>query len=118
MFKGLGNLANIAGMLKQAQTMGARMKEMQERLQRERVHGQSGGGMVQVEFTGTGDIVGLKLAPELLAHNDAEMMQDLIVAAVQDGLLKSRELNAREMADITGGMNLPGLDDLMGKASG
>lgn len=110
MFKGLGNMAS---MLKQAQEMSGKMKEMQESLANLKVEGSAGGGMVVVEASGQKKILSVKIEEGLLESNDQEMLQDLIVAATNQALTKAEEKAAEEMSKLTGGMNLPGLDDAL-----
>jgi nucleoid-associated protein EbfC len=112
MFKGLGNLA---GLLKQAQEMQGRMSDMQEKLAQTRVEGEAGGGMVVVEATGQQKIISCKFDPSLLAAGDQEMLEDLVVAAVNQALDKSRDAAQEEMSHLTGNLNLPGLDDALSK---
>jgi len=112
MFKGLGNLAS---MLKQAQSMGGKMNELAERMKAERVSGSAAGGMIVVECTGSGEVTSVRIDPTLIQNQEAEMIQDLLPAAINDALGKARELNARAMQEITGGLNLPGLEEMMDK---
>lgn len=113
MFKGLGNLANIAGMLKQAQNIGGQMQALAARMQQERVSGSSGGGMVTATASGAGEILAVQIDPELLARQDRDMLQDLVVAAVNDAIARSRQLHSEAMAEITQGMNLGGLEGML-----
>ena len=112
MFKGLGN---IASMLKQAQSMGGKMSELAERMKAERVTGSAAGGMLQVVCTGSGEVVSVTIEPSLVEKQEGEMIQDLLPAAINDALGKARALNAQAMQEITGGMNIPGLDEMMDK---
>lgn len=110
MFKGLGNMAS---MMKQAQEMQGKMKEIQEGLGSLKVEGSSGGGMVVVEASGHQKVLSIKIEKELINSDDSEMLGDLIIAATNQALDKAKELAAEEMSKLTGGMNLPGLDDAM-----
>ena len=110
MFKGLGNLA---GMLKQAQEMQGRMQEMKEELAGLQVEGSSGGGMVTVKATGKQQVTAISIDDSLL--NDREMLEDLVVSAVNQALDKARDAAAEKMKSVTGGMDLPGLDDVLSK---
>lgn len=115
MFKGLGNLA---GMMQQAQEAGAKMKEMQATLAAKRVTGEAGGGMVTVEMTGTQEVVKLSIDPGLVERGEREMIEDLTVAAMNDASAKAKQSHAEAMQEITGGMNLPGMDDMLAKLGG
>ncbi len=101
---GLGN------MMKQVQQMQAKMEQMQAELADARVEATSGGGMVTVVANGKQEIVSITIDPEVVDKEDVEMLQDLIVAAVNQAREKAMELQAERMATITGGMNLPGLN--------
>ena len=112
MFKGLGNIASI---MKQAQEMQGRMKDVQENLSRIKVQGTAGGGMVTVEANGQQKILGCTVEDSLMESGDKEMVEDLVVAAVNQALDKAKQAAADEMANVTGGMNLPGLDEALSK---
>lgn len=101
---GLGN------MMKQVQQMQAKMEEMQTKLEAQKVEGSSGGGMVKVIANGKQEIVSIEIDPEVVDKNDVEMLQDLIVAAVNQAREKAQELQAEQMSELTGGLNLPGLN--------
>lgn len=110
MFKSLGNIASL---LKQAQLMKSKMSELQEKLARVRVEGAAGGGMVTVEVNGQQKVTGIKVDEKLLNADDREMLEDLLVAACNQALDKAKEAAAQEMAELTGGMGLPGMDEMM-----
>ncbi len=96
---------NIQQMMKQAQQMQERMaKEMEEM----RVEASSGGGVVTVQMKGTHEVESLTIDPEAVKEGDVEMLQDLIVAAVNDALRASRDLAEQKMSAVTGGLQLPG----------
>ena len=112
MFKGLGNIASV---LKQARELQQRMEEVQEALGRLRVEGHSGGGMVTVEATGQQRIVGVRIDPSLVQSGDQEMLEDLLVAACNQALDKARQAAADEMGKLTGGLELPGMQEALSK---
>ena len=112
MFKGLGNLTQL---VKQAQEMRGRVEEVQNELGQLRVHGSAGGGMVQVEANGQQKLVGFQIDPSLIEQGDQEMLEDLLLAACNQALEKSREAAAEKMSAITGGLELPGLNDMLSK---
>lgn len=86
-----------------------KMQKIQEELGTMTVEGSAGGGVVRVTFNGLQELQGLTIDPGAVDPDDVEMLQDLITAAVNDGLRKSREMAQKEMAQVTGGMNLPGM---------
>ncbi|MHC4876054.1 MAG: YbaB/EbfC family nucleoid-associated protein [Planctomycetota bacterium] len=110
MFKGLGD---IASMMKQAKEMQGRMAEMQENLTQLRITGSSGGGMVVIETNGKQDVLGCTIDQTLIDGGDREMLEDLIVSAMNDAVNKSRAAAAEAMQEAAGGLNLPGMDDAM-----
>jgi len=99
----------MAGMLKQAQKMQEQMSKLQEEASTKTVEATSGGGMVTAVVNGKQQLVSIKIEKDVVDPSDIEMLQDLIEAAVNEGLRKSQELLASEMAKLTGGMNIPGL---------
>ena len=100
-------MKNLGQMMKQAQAMQERMAEMQAGLERVEITGQSGGGIVQVTLSGKGDLKRLKIDPSLLDPAEAEVVEDLVVAAHADAKAKVEAHTAEEMAKLTGGLNLP-----------
>ena len=100
---------NIGDIMKQAQAMQEQLAKIQEQAASKTVDGTAGGGMVTVSVSGAMQVVALKIDPEVLKSGDAEMLQDLIVAATNDALRKARDMMAEEMKSITGGLRIPGL---------
>ncbi len=99
----------LTDIMKQAQKMQAKMAEIQEELADKVVEATSGGGMVKVLANGRQEILSIQIEPDVVDPEDVEMLQDLVVAAVNDALRKSQEMMAEEMKKITGGMSIPGL---------
>jgi nucleoid-associated protein EbfC len=100
---------NFGNMMKQAQKMQAKMAEMQEELKSETLEASAGGGMVRVVITGDMQVRELVIDPAAIDTDDIEMLQDMIVAAVNEAIRSAQELAGRRMGEITGGMNVPGL---------
>jgi hypothetical protein len=101
--KGLGK------MMKQAQQLQAMMVKLQEELAEKTVETSSGGGMVKVVANGKQQLVSIQIEQEVVDPDDVEMLQDLILAAVNDALTKAQDMVSGEMSKLTGGMNIPGL---------
>jgi nucleoid-associated protein EbfC len=101
--KGMGD------MMKQAQKLQAKMIKLQEELAEKTVETSAGGGMVKVVANGKQQIVSIKIEKEVVDPEDVEMLQDLILAAVNDALAKSQEMVSGEMGKLTGGLKIPGL---------
>jgi len=102
--------SGLQGMvLKQFKRMQEQIQKIQEELDRERVEGSSGGGMVTALFSGMGDLLEVKIAPDVVDPNDLEMLQDLVVTAVRQGMQKAQALHAERMTEVTGGVQIPGL---------
>ncbi|VAX06968.1 Nucleoid-associated protein YaaK [hydrothermal vent metagenome] len=100
-------MTNLGKMMKQAQEMQGKMSEMQQALEKAECTGQSGGGLVSVTLNGKGNMKGLKIDPSVFNGDDAEMVEDLIIAAFNEAKRKTEEYAQSEMAKITGGMQLP-----------
>ena len=101
--KGMGNL------MKQAQKLQTKMLNLQEELADKTVETTTGGGMVKVVANGRQQILSIEIEKEVVDPEDVEMLQDLIMAAVNDALVKSQDMVQSEMGKLTGGMNIPGL---------
>jgi hypothetical protein len=101
-------MKNLGNMVKQAQKLQTQMVKLQEELAERTVTASSGGGMVQVVANGRPQIVSVSIEREVVDPEDVEMLQDLILAAVNDALNKSQEMVSSEMNKLTGGMKLPG----------
>ena len=100
---------DLNAMMQQAQAMQQKMLEAQEAARQKTVEASAGGGMVTVVVTGGMELKSIKIDPTVIDPKDAGMLQDLVVAAVNQGLQKAQELVAAEMQSVTGGMNIPGL---------
>lgn len=100
---------NLGKIMKQAQKMQQKMMEMQEELASKTVEASAGGGMVSAVVNGKNELVSLKIEKEVVDPEDIEMLQDLIVAAVNEGIRKAQDMAQEEMSKITGGFNIPGL---------
>ncbi|MBN1663466.1 MAG: YbaB/EbfC family nucleoid-associated protein [Deltaproteobacteria bacterium] len=100
---------NFGNIMKQAKKMQERMARIQEELELKTVEASSGGGMVSVVVNGKYELVSLKVDKEVVNPEDLEMLQDLIIAAVNEGIRKAQEMAAAEMSKVAGGLNIPGL---------
>ena len=100
-------MKNIGNMLKQAQSMQTRMAEIQDELQAVEVSGQSGAGLVSATVSGKGELRGLKLDPAIVDKDEIGVLEDLIVAAVNDARGKAEEMSREKMAALTEGLPLP-----------
>ncbi len=104
--KKMGDMGNI---MKQAQKLQERMLSLQNELGDRTVEGSAGGGMVRVVVNGKQQLLSIAIEKEVVDPEDVEMLQDMIVAAVNDGLAKSQQMVSEEMGRLTGGMKIPGL---------
>ena len=100
---------DFKNLLSQAQGLRERIKALQTELAEKTVTGSAGGDMVIVEFTGAQEMISIKIEKEILSSEDPELLEDLIVAAVNDALKRSRDMMTEEMAKLTGGLRIPGL---------
>lgn len=104
-----GGMGNMQGMLKKVQKMQSDMLKMQEELKSRTVETTVGGGAVSVVVTGKKELQSIKIDPSAVDPEDVEMLEDLIVSAVNEGMRKVDEMTEKEMGKITGGMKLPGM---------
>ncbi len=102
-------MKDMGNMMKQAQKLQSKMLKLQEEMAEKTVEASSGGGMVKVVATGRQQLLSIQIEKEVVDPDDLEMLQDLILAAVNEALLKSQEMVTGEMSKLTGGMNIPGL---------
>jgi DNA-binding YbaB/EbfC family protein len=96
-------------LMKQAQQMQKRMLEIREELANQTIEATVGGGMVTAVVNGQQELVSLHITPEVVDPDDTEMLEDLVVAAVNEALQQSQELMSEEMSKLTGGLKIPGL---------
>jgi DNA-binding YbaB/EbfC family protein len=108
----LGGLGNLAGLLKSANKMQAQMAKMQAELANRRYEADAGGGIVRAVVDGKGTLLDVKIGPEALG--DVELLEDLVKAAVCAAVAKSREAMKGELAALTGGLELPGITEMLG----
>lgn len=103
---GLGDMGNL---LKQAQKMQQELDRVQGELAAEKVEGTAGAGAVRVAVSGEGQVLEVSISDEILAAGDKELLEDLLLAALRDGIGQAVELRKDRMAKVTGGLNLPGM---------
>lgn len=101
-----GGMGNI---MKQAQQMQQKMLKMQEEMAERTVESSVGGGMVTVVANGRSEVISIKIEPQAVDPDDIEMLEDLVLAGVNEALRKAQEMMANEMTKLTGGMKIPGL---------
>jgi len=102
-------LTNFGKIMKQAQQVQARMMKLQEELALKTVDASAGGGMVTAVVNGRFEVLSLKIEKDVVTPDDIEMLQDLVMAAVNEGLRKAQEMAQAEMSKITGGLQIPGM---------
>ena len=115
MFNNLGNLAELmrtAGKLRES------MEKATESLGQLQLEGTAGGGVVTAKVNGRLELVSVRIDPKLLADGDAELLEDLVTAAVNQGLSKAREAAAHSISTLAGGLPIPGLSGLLGPGGG
>jgi nucleoid-associated protein EbfC len=115
MFKGLSNLASL---LRQAQQIGGQMGQLTEKMKNQRVTGSAGGGMVEIEVNGLMEVLRCHIDPQLFTQGDREMLEDLVLAAVNQAIAKGKQMHADTMRELTGGISLPGLQEALQKFTG
>lgn len=107
-FPGMGG-GNMQQLARQAQKLQQQMSKMQEELDEREFEASSGGGMVTVKVNGKRDVLSMKIKPEAVDPDDVEMLEDLVLAAVNEALREASETVESEMSKLTGGLNMPGL---------
>lgn len=110
MFK---NLTGFAQMLRTASSLGPKIQEMKARLAREVATGSAGADLIRVEVSGLGEVNRLRISPELLSRNDVELIEELIPAAMNEALAKVRKMHVDMMREVTGGIDIPGLEEAL-----
>lgn len=115
MFK---NLANFATVMRQAQQLGGKLQEVNDQLRSQRVVGTSGGGLIEAEVNGLGEVLSLRISPQLLADGDQDVIESLAPAAVNQALEKAKARQAEAMQAVMGNVSLPGLQDAISQLTG
>lgn len=106
-------IPNMGQLMKQAQQFQSKMAKLQEELADQTVEASAGGGMVAVVVNGKQEVLSIRIDPEVIDRDDPEMLQDLIMAAVNDGLSRAKDMMNEEMGKLTKGFNIPGLPGLL-----
>lgn len=104
-----GNIPGMGNIMKQVQKMAEDTQKLEEELGELRVEATSGGGMVKAVANGRGEVLEVKIDPQVVDPEDVEILEDMVVSAVREAIEKGAEMKAAKMQEITGGMNLPGL---------
>ena len=102
-------MKDFGNIMKEAQKLQAQMEQLQAEVAKKKVEATAGGGMVTVEANGKQEILSIKIDPEVINRDDAQMLEDLVLAACNEALRKSRELVQQELGKLTGGLKIPGL---------
>ena len=102
-------MKGFVNMMKEAQKLQAQMEKMQEEIAKKTVDATAGGGMVTVQANGKQELLSIKIDPEVINKDDAQMLEDLVLAACNEALRKSRDLVQQELGKLTGGLKIPGL---------
>jgi hypothetical protein len=105
----------LGSIMKQAQEIGGKMKEMNEELKGVRIKGSAGAGMVEIEANGQMEFLSCRIDPKLIADGDQELLEDMVTTAANDAIAKARQAHSEAMQSVTGGMDLPGLQEAMDK---
>jgi nucleoid-associated protein EbfC len=100
-------LANLGELIKHARQIGGQMGQLTEEMRKRCVTGTAGGGMVEIELNGLIEVLRCRIDPQLFAQNDRELVEDLVVAAVNQAIVKGKQMHADALRDLTGGLPLP-----------
>lgn len=117
-FKGLGNLANIGALVKQAQEMGGKMQAIQEELKTKKATGAAGGGLVEVDVNGLSDVLAVRIDPSLVEKGEREMIEDLLPAAFNAAQAKAKQMHAEALQGLAGGLPMGGFADILSQLPG
>ncbi len=109
MLKGLGDLGKMGGIIKQAMEMKGRIEELKGQLGDERVEASVGGGMVSIVMNGNMEAISIAIDPELIKSDDPEMLEGMVCAAINAGIVKVQDMVKSKMTALTGGIDIPGL---------
>jgi DNA-binding YbaB/EbfC family protein len=104
---------DLSNIMEQARGMQEKMAKIQQDLAQKTITGSSGGGMVLVTVNGQGDVISMSIEKAVIDPGESEMLQDLIVSATNDAIRKSKELSKQELGQLTGGLNIPGLSNIL-----
>lgn len=107
--KKMGMPGNMGNMMKQVQQMQKQMQKMQEELEQKEIEATAGGGAISVKVNGKKEILSIDIDPEVVDPEDVEMLQDLMIAAINEALRKVDDMTSNEMGKLTGGMSIPGM---------
>ena len=116
MFKSLGNLAGLPGLLKQAQEVSGKMQALQQELRSKRATGSAGGGLVEVDVNGLAEVMAVRIDPSLVEKGEREMIEDLLPAAFNSAQQKAKQLHSEAMQSLAGG--IPGFQDAFSQLMG
>jgi nucleoid-associated protein EbfC len=117
-FKGLGNLANIGTLMKQAQEMGGKMQAIQEELKTKKTTGAAGGGLVEVDVNGLSEVLAVRIDPSLVEKGEREMIEDLLPAAFNAAQAKAKQMHAEALQGLAGGIPMGGFADILSQLPG
>ena len=117
MFKGLGNLANLGTLMKQAQEVSGRMQQLQQELKGKRMTGQAGGGLIEIDVNGLAEVLAVRIDASLVEKNEREMIEDLLPAAFNAAQRKAKEAYAEAMQSLTGGLPIAGLQEALAQVT-
>jgi DNA-binding YbaB/EbfC family protein len=113
-----GNLGNLADLMRNAGKLRETVEKATEKLGQLQVEGTAGGGAVTAKVSGKLEVLSIRIDPKLLADGDAELLEDLVAAAVNQGLTKAREAAAQSISTLAGGLPVPGLGNYFGPGAG
>jgi len=112
MAKGFGGIGNLGAIMKQAQQVVQQSQEIERELAEMKLEATSGGGMVKATVTGRGELLEIKIDPEVVDPSDVQMLEDLVISAVREAMEQAHALRAEKVKDLTGGLGIPGLFDV------
>ena len=111
-------LSSLGALIKQAQQIGGQMQELTEKLKERRTVGSAGGGMVEIEINGLMEVLRCHIEDQLISQGDRELIEDLVAAALNQAVAKAKLLHADAMKELTGNLEIPGVQEALAKLTG
>lgn len=111
-------LSSLGALIKQAQQIGGQMQELTEKLKERRTVGSAGGGMVEIEINGLMEVLRCHIEDQLISQGDRELIEDLVAAALNQAVAKAKQLHADAMKELTGNLEIPGVQEALAKLTG
>ena len=111
-------LSSLGSLIKHAQQIGGQMQQLSDKLKDRRTTGTAGGGMVEIEISGLLEVLRCRIDEQLISQGDRELIEDLVAAAINQAVVKGKQLHADAVKELTGGLEVPGIQEALAKLTG